>query len=266
MPNHVDLPIALASGLVLDGMTAPAMRMALALISTAGRSGGIDMLKPELERLAGVRLDNADRSLDRLRHATAGDDPVFGELEYTPGVQKRLAGVIRGRVSPGLLAELSHPRHGGKSVKIDVDELRACSSVPGILLLLRLAVERQREVDRVQLRLRDVDALEIFGAYIDRAGRTRSKANGEQERSTSLSRIYAELIEPAIRDLWPALQGWTIDAVPGVPAAHSRGKAWSHIDVTMSRLQKRPSIKELAAMEKDRAAYQLRKHDTLGSS
>lgn len=260
MPTTIELPIALATGLVLEGLTAPAMRMALVLISTSGRSGGVDMLKPELERLAGVRLDNADRSLDRLRHATVGDDAVFAELEYTPGIQKRLAGVIRGRLSPGLLAELSHPRHGGRSVKIDVDELRACSSVPGILLLLRLAVERQRDVDRVQLRLRDVDALGIFGAYIDRAGRTRTSANGDEERSTSLSRIYAELIEPAIRDLWPALQGWTLDAVPGVPAAHARGKGWSHIDVTMTRLQKRPSIKELAAAERDKAAYQLRKH------
>lgn len=263
MSDPITLPVALATGLVLQGLTAPSMRLALVLIASASSSGRIDVLKPQLERRAGVRLDNADRSLNRPRSATIAvgeyETPVFAELDYTAGIQKRLAGIVRGQLSPELIGEIAHPRHGGRTVTVNAEELRRLDSVPGILLWLRLALDRQRGDDRVLIHLTDETAATIFGGYVHRAAITRSNRDGEQFRATSLSRIYDDLVAPAVRDLW-GIEGSVVDAAPVVPAVRQRGRAWSAIEITMTKTRKRLSLRELAALGRDADEYELRKH------
>lgn len=267
MRDTISLPLALTDGLVLEGLTAPSMRLALVLIAAAtGGLGAFDMLKPELEKRAGVRLDKAHRSLERVRACTLSDGrPVFDEIVYHPGAQKRLAGIVRGLLSGPLLDAIADPRHGGRTVEIDLQELRGCGTVPGILLLLRLAPQRQAKTDEIRLRLVDRDCIGIFGGYLDRAGVDVVDADGTTSRSTSLSRIFSDLITPAVRDLWSALNGYTIDAVPSVPIVQRRGRAWSHIDVTVTRLERRKSVRELMTAIADHRRYKARKHGPAGS-
>ncbi len=263
MSDPITLPVALATGLVLQGLTAPAMRLSLVLIASASSSGRIDVLKPQLERRAGVRLDNADRTLNRPRGATIAvgeyEAPAFAELDYQAGIQKRLAGIVRGQLSPELIGEIAHPRHGGRTITVDGEELRRLDSVPGILLWLRLALDRQRGDDRVRIHLTDEDAAAIFGGYVQRAAITRTTADGETFRATSLSRIYDDLVAPAVRDLW-GIEGYVVDAAPIVPVVRQRGRAWSSIEITMTKTRKRLSLRELAALGRDADEYELRKH------
>jgi hypothetical protein len=267
MRDTISLPAALCDGLILEGLTAPSMRIALVLIAAAtGGPGALDILKPVLEKQAGVRLDNAHRSLERIRDCTLSDGQrVFDEIVYHPGAQKRLAGIVRGLLSGPLLDAISDPRHGGRTVEIDLEELRGCGTVPGILLLLKLASPRQAAINEIRLRLVDRDCLDLFGGYLDRAGVDVVDADGTTSRSTSLSRIYADLITPAVRDLWSALDGYTIDAVPSVPVVKRRGRAWSHIDVVVTRLERRKSVRELMTAIGDHRRYKATKHGPAGS-
>lgn len=267
MSDTISLPAALCDGLILGGLTAPSMRLALVLIATAtGGPGAFDILKPELERRSGVRLDNAHRSLERVRDATLPDGQrAFDEISYHPGAQKRLAGIVRGLLSGPLLNAIADPRYAGRTVEIDLKELRDCGTVPGILLLLKLAPERQGRANEIRLRLVDRDCAQLFGSYLDRAGVDAIDADGVVSRSTSLSRIYADLVTPAVTDLWSALDGYTIDAVPSVPVVQRRGRAWSHIDVVVTRLERRRSVRELMGDIADHRRYKARKHGSAGS-
>lgn len=257
-------PFGLAEGIILAGPTAPAYRAAVVLISRANSSGVFDITKPELEKLAGLRLDATDRFLERLRVsqvACTGDIAVaFDEIEYVPGVQNRLAGIIRGRLSPALLMELHSPRWSGRRLDLNASELSKLTTVPGILLWLRLAVERQgAATSDFRLRLREEEAAALFGPYIGRAAiKRRTKSDGEFQW-TSLSRIYEQLIAPAVKDLWSAIDGHVVDARPGA-VERGHGKAWSHVEITMQRLAPMPSLRELNMQEIERQDYAVRKH------
>jgi hypothetical protein len=270
MAETIKLPAALAHGLVPAGLTAPALRMALMLIAAAGaRTGRIDILKPHLERGAAVRLDNAHRSLERLRECTivdAGGQPahLFDELVYTPGEQKRLAGIITGSLSGTARAAIGQPQFAGRTIEISLDELRRLSTIPGILLLARLAADRPN--GDIRLRMGEDECQRTFGDYLSRATIERQNADGQAFRWTALSRIFAELIEPGVKDLWSALDGHVVDAVPGVPENRGHGNAWSHIDITLKRLAPRKTLRELAAVVKADEEYQVRKRRPRGSA
>lgn len=264
MPDHIELPAALANGVVPAGLTAPALRMAMVLIASASASsGGISIMKPHLERDAAVRLDNAHRSLERLRGAMIADvrgEParLFDELVYKPGVQKRLAGVITGTVSVAAREAFAAGGNAGRTILIAMDELRRLSTIPGILLLTRFAAERDR--DDLRIRMGEDECAKVFGDYLSRATIERQNADGEPFRWTALSRIYAELIEPGVKDLWTAVDGFVVDAIPGVPAQRGHGNAWAYVDVTIKKLAPRKSLRELAAVAKDAEDYATRKH------
>lgn len=262
-PKTAVLPVALASGVVMSGLTAPALRMALVLLSELSPTGGIDMLKPRLEKLAGVRLDNAERALNRLRDARfeRGDDApfVFDELNYTPGSMKRLAGVIAGRLSPSFFESIADPSWGGKTVQVDLDELRQLSTVPGILLWLRLAIERQSGTDQFRLRMRGEDIAPIFGPYLSRATISRKTAADGQFMWTSLSRMFTSIVAPAISDLHAVLPDHVVDATPITKVGAGKGVPWLAIDVEMNRISRRPSLREMAKRSRERDEYELRK-------
>jgi len=261
------LPIALCRGLVLGGLSAPALRIALVLAAHSTGDGRFSMTKPTLERLTAIRMDNADRTLDRVRGAEVDIDGdvvrAFDDIMYTPGVQKRLAGIVSGQLSSALVTAMAHPRFGGRSVTVDLGELGRLSTVPGILLWLRLSTEPRD--GEVRLRFKDEDMLELFGSYIGRAAITRTTAKDGEHAWTGLSRIFTNLVDPGVRDLWDALEDVAVDARPISRTGRGHGRAWSSIEVEMSPVRKLPSIRELAAMEREKAAYHARKHDPLGS-
>src|SRR5690554_6379867 len=98
------LTMALASGVLPTALPAPAFRAFVILVSLANDKGFADILKPELERLTSKRIDNANAFLEPLRETLIDmpgiDHEAVGELwfesvEYQPGEQKRLAGVVR---------------------------------------------------------------------------------------------------------------------------------------------------------------------------
>lgn len=262
--SSISGPLGLAQGVILAGLTAPAYRAAVVLISRANASGVFDITKPELERLAGLRLDATDRFLERLRVSqiacAGGLDAAFDEIEYVPGIQNRLAGIIRGRLSPGLLMELHSPRWSGRRLDLDAGELSKLTTVPGILLWLRLAAERQgSSTSDFRLRLKEEDAAAVFGPYVERAAIKRHTKKDGEFQWTSLSRIYEQLIAPAVKDLWSALDGHVVDARPAA-IERGHGKAWSHVEITMQRLAPMPSLRELNLQEIERHDYAVRKH------
>ena len=260
--DAIALPIAIASGVIPGDLTAPAMRAALVLIGRADASGNFDILKPDLERLTDLRLDNADRFLNRLRDSqfeTAdGMAPAFAEIVYIAGIKGRLAGVIRGQLSAALIDSISSPVHAGRTVTLAFDELRRLRTTPGILLLLWLSTRRGD--DELRIRMTDRDALQVFGPYVARAAITRTTKRDGEHQWTGLSRIFSELVEPGIRDLWGAIPGYDIDAVPMSRTGLGRGRAWSHIEVSMVRLVRRMSVKQLAARQREIEDYERRKH------
>lgn len=203
MTSDIELPAALAHGLVPAGLTAPSLRMALVLLAAASDgTGNISVMKPHLERDAAVRLDNAHRSLERLREASIVDrngEParLFERLVYSLGEQKRLAGIISGTVSVAAREAFAAGAMSGKAISIALPELRRLSTIPGILLLVHLAADR--DGDDFRIRMDDDECVRTFGHYLSRATVERRNTDGETFRWTALSRIFAELVEPGSR-------------------------------------------------------------------
>lgn len=261
------LPAALAQGVILAGLTAPSMRVALVLIANASSAGRIDMLKPEVEKLAGVRMDNANRMIERLLQSVIDipyseepevGEPVFDELIYTPGIEKRFAGVIIGTLSGSFRTAVGRMTRTG-TVMLDIDVLRRLSTVPGIVLYIRLQLERSKAPKEavIRFRLKDADGFAMFGQYCRQASTGRVSADGESFRSISLGRIARHLIEPAVRDLGDASQDIEINAVAGIPEQAVRGKAWSHVDIVARRL-KRVSLKEFVDRQDEKQRHRAR--------
>lgn len=263
------LPKALAMDVLMSGLTAPGMRAALVLAGHAAADGRIDMLKPQLEKLSGTRIDNGHRFVDRLGEAVidipgSGDPEVghdaFSDLLYTPGIEKRLAGVITGQLSGAFLSAISAARRSGQVV-LDLDVLRHLDTVAGILIYLRVQLERARAPGHsvLKLRLKDADAFAWFGQYCRQASTGRTNAAGEVFRSVSLGRIHRALIDPGIRDLAAAVDDLDIDAIAGIPETAVRGKAWSHVDIMVRKLRRVATISELDAAGRQQTAYEARK-------
>lgn len=71
---------------------------------------------------------------------------------------------------------------------------------------------------------------------MQRAAIIGANAEGEQFRATSLTRIYGDLIAPAVRDLL-GIEGHVVDTVPIVPKVNQPRRAWSAIEITMTETQ-----------------------------
>jgi hypothetical protein len=259
--RSLDVSAALAQGVLPTGLTAPAFRAFLVLLASADGSGQIDILKPELERLSGNRMDNAHRFLDRLRDAlidAQGVEPApwFNSLVYTPGVEKRLAGVIRGELSPAARALLASPRYQGQ-VQLQVDELRRLSTVPGVILYLRCQaiLAAKPSAREIVQRWNDDELLEVFGQYAASARSVRKLGSGETSVTVSLSRMTAALLRPGADDLRAALDTFTAAVIEGKPLGAGRGKAWSHVDLVLQRLSPRPKLMDLIAAQNERIRY-----------
>lgn len=199
MSRQTDAQV-LASGHVPAGLTAPALRLALVLLAAADAYGKVSVVKPHLERDAGVRLDNADRALQRVRDAVVATDDgeikLFDEIVYLPGEQKRLAGIVTASVSG------SFRSFAGMHGEVDgpIDELRRLTTAPGICLWLYTLPLRQSGPNH-RIRLKDEDTAAVFGEYLSRAT-VKGSSRGETFRWTFLSRIYQELIKPGVDDLF----------------------------------------------------------------
>ncbi len=196
--GHLLLPFGLADGLLLGGLTAPSMRATLALLSTLTPDGAVEILKPFMERLASTRIDNGDRFLERPRECfidggTPDDgERWFYELDYTPGEMKKLAGVIRGRLTRTAREALADPNWGSRKVRISADVLGQLSTVPGILLYLKIAgIMSSHPTSKViDLRL-DKDSIEsIFGRYA-------SPSLQRDAQRPTVGRSFDVLIAPA---------------------------------------------------------------------
>ncbi len=203
----LDVSAAFSEGVLPTGLTAPAFRAFVVLISSADGSGQIDILKPELERLSGNRIDNAHRFLDRLRDSMidAPDTepaPWFSDLTYTPGVEKRLAGVINGELSPAARSLLASPRYQGL-VSLQVDELRRLSTVLGIILYLRCQaiLAGKPNAREIVQRWDDEELLEVFGQYAASARSVRKLKNGEASVTVSLAQAWCRRPEGSVGQL-----------------------------------------------------------------
>lgn len=264
--GRLSLPRALSAGLIMLDLSAASMRAALVLIANARADGSVDMLKPELERLAAVRIDNGHRFLTPIfesridipadRDSEGVGDSVFESLDYVPGQQKRLAGIVRGQLSLSFRRAIAQPSFHGR-VDLDLDVHRRLSTVPGILMYLKIAgmLGLQQSASVHRMRLKVDNAMELFGNYIGQAATRTVNAAGEESMNVSLGRIHRHLIAPGVRDLADALEDYDVDAIVAVPERPLPGRAWSHVDVMVRRLKRLGTIKELSESQRQRAAY-----------
>lgn len=259
------IPKALAYGLLASGLTAPGLRSFIIMMSTMSSSGSIDILKPSLERNSGTRIDNCHRFLDALRNSRidipVGDDPSVGELwfesiEYTPGVEKRLAGVIRGQLSSAAMAALAHPERGG-TIELSAAELGRLSTVPGVLLYLRLRSEWGQHPSSLEIttRLTVEDVYGLMGDYCRAARSVTKKADGETSETLSISRVTATLLKPGVADVARAMNDMAIGIHAAKPRDAGKGKRWRHVDIVSGRLIQRPNLRELAAATRATEEY-----------
>lgn len=259
------IPRALAHGLLASGLTAPGLRAFIVMMSTMSSSGSIDILKPSLERNSGTRIDNAHRFLDALRNSRidipVGDDPSVGEawfdlIDYTPGAQKQSAGVIRGQLSSAAMAALSHPERGGM-IDLSAAELGRLSTVPGILLYLRLRSEWGQHPSALEITSRFTveDAYGLMGEYCRAARSVTKNADGETSETLSISRVTATLLKPAVADVARAMDDMAIGLHVAKPKDAGRGKRWRHVDIVSGRLVQRPSLRELAVTTRAAEEY-----------
>lgn len=238
----INVPYLLAAEHHLTDLTAPAMRAAIVLISRADIDGRFSITKPELEAAAELRLDNTLRFLDPLRGAAIwGYDEhlYFEDIQYKPGVRKRLPGIISGSISA--MARMLLGRRP-ITVPIRVDELRAYPSVPAIILRLHLGShfhEHPADVS-VDKRYKDVDVHQLFGGYC-KAARIK-RADGSFD--ITLGRLSKSLLEPAATQINGICREFTV-SLEKVPALKGVGRAIEYLDVKAVKLGKPVTIVDL---------------------
>ncbi|WEJ31691.1 hypothetical protein [Devosia sp. SD17-2] len=244
----------LSKGLLPTGLTAPGLRAFVVLLAHAKPDGTVDMLKPDLERLANVRIDQGDRFMHPLRESSIDcpadrsliEYPWFDSIDYEPGQYRRTAGRFLGRLSYAALGLMSLSRWSG-SVPVDVDEFKRLSTVGGIILYLRcraLLAEQPKTVE-AQMRLQIEDVHEIFGFYCD-AAISRKKVDGVVRwKSLSLSRVSRVLLQPGIDDIKRNADDLLIDLREIKAPGSGRGKPWKRVDIVFGPLPKRTSLRDL---------------------
>ncbi|KQX40386.1 hypothetical protein ASD04_07080 [Devosia sp. Root436] len=241
----LSIPLAVAEYLVLEGLTAPQMRIALTLLCLAGAGGQVRIEKPSLERMTGVSMDAANRTLDPVRktllglhgHPSSGS-AVFADIVYEPGKRGVSFGVVSATLSRemrGVMAET-----GTRMMKLPADEMREYSSVPSIILRLRLgaALEADKTAAVARMRLRPEDLQPTFGGYARSAVvRTTSRVTGEVAEHVSLARAGAVLVDPAVNEITKISNSMRVKA-----GRRMAGRKWAAIVVEATRLQFLPRL------------------------
>jgi len=260
----LQVPRALAHGVLPSGLTAPALRAFVVMLASADDDGQIDMLKPDLVEWSGTRIDAMHRFLEPIRSApidvAAGheDDgaPWWAEIEYSPGERTKFAGVVRGTLSTEARFILAETERRG-TIGIEVDEFRRLTTVPGILVYLRIREELQKSQNAKVINMRAVveDLHGLFGCYCAAAASKKQRADGEVEMTLGLSRVTATLLRPAIADVARAIDDWEVALQEGKVEGAGRGVRWRHVDIVVGRLAKKKSLKDLIADGKERAAH-----------
>jgi len=252
------VPMALTNGVLPTGLPAPAFRAFVMLVSLANDNGFVDILKPELERLISTRIDNATRFLEPLResvidmpgidHDSVGE-PWFESVEYLPGEQKRLAGVIRLQLSGAARSVLASIAYPG-TVAIAADEFRRLSTVPGIIVYLRCRrlISAVGKAAEIQERFDDAGLFQLFGQYSAAAVSNKRKADGEIGQTLSISRMTDTLLEPAVQDVRRHVDDVVVVLSEGRPEGGGRGRRWSHVDLLIAPRPKRLSVRDIDAM------------------
>jgi hypothetical protein len=250
------IPLMVAQSLVAPGLTASSLRMLIVLIALGGRDGQVRIDKPRFERLLGIRLDNAAVAMAPLERATIemAEDPgnnvagpALSSLSYTPGVQKRLSGIIEAQTndwSIGALVGMSR----NQLVEIPADEFRNYRSVSGILMRLRIAAAFSSPDAKVaSWRLDHTGLANMFGSHASAAALTRTSAKtGTKTEILSLARAGQVIVIPAAEELKRYCRDVSVTA--HVMLGGNEGDAkrpWLAIDVKATK-RKRVSLADLA--------------------
>lgn len=231
-------------------------------VSLATERGYVDQLKPEIEKLIATRVDNASAFLDPLRHSIidlpgidhdAAGEPWFETVEYTPGVQKRLAGVVRARLSSAARSVLSDLMFTG-TVAIAADEFRRLSTVCGIIVYLRCRklLKDGGIAKEVSQRFDDKGLFGLFGQYAKAAVSRKRNVAGDIVQTLSLSRMTDVLLEPAVLDVRRNVDDVIVAIAAG--RAGDGGGRWTHVDLGVAPRPQRMTLRELDAdmLEKER--------------
>lgn len=250
-PSEVTLnvPLAVASDIDLADLTAPSARLAIALISIADKSGRIDVLKRDLERVVGVRLDNASRLLEPVMHRFLAD------VTYVRGEQGKTAGIITGRLSGELTYGLVG-QSAGRTVQITADELRDYRSSAAITFRLRVGAAFADPATRVaRWRITAEKAAQFFGPTVSSvAALKRDNAAGEKVTSISLARAGKSIIMPAISDLNERAEGIRVTAKALLDGDDTlQRRRWIAIDVEARRYE-RVGLADLAKRARHKAS------------
>lgn len=263
----LQVPRALAHGVLPAGLTAPALRAFVIMLAHAGPDGTIDLLKPALVDQSGTRIDAASRFLEPLRSTTiaiamgnaADGEHWFDEIRYRPGERTKFAGVIAAQLSPAARTIMAQPDLVG-TIEIQVDEFRRLTTVPGVLLYLRLRDELARAPKAKAVTMRAVveDLHGLFGVYCAAAASKRVNADGDLELTLGLSRVTATLLVPAVADLAKAMDTVGVDLIEGKAEGAGRGVRWRHVDIVAERLAPRKTMVVIGAAEKERKAHAAR--------
>lgn len=250
-PSNVTLnvPLAVSQRVDLADLTAPSARLAIALVSLADRSGRFSVDKPLLERIVGIRLDNAARLLEPVLRQ------FVGNVDYVRGERGRTAGIISGQLSGELMYGLVG-QSAGRTVKIAADELRDYRSSAAITFRLRLAAEFADPATRVaRWRITAENATQCFGSTVSSvAALTRDNSAGETVTSISLARAGKSVILPAISDVNERAENLRVSASTLLDGDESmQRRRWIAIDVEARRYQKL-DLADLAKRAKHKAS------------
>ena len=259
-------------GVLPSGLTAPMLRVFTVLLAHTDPAGNIDILKPSLEAMAGVRIDAGDRFVEPLRSTEidvpsapdSAGDLWFDSIEFVAGERKKLAGMFRAKLSPAALAIISDPKWSG-GLPVNVGEFRRLSTIAGIILYLRcrMLIAEQPNARETTIRWRDTDVFAAFGQYCSAARSRKKLASGEIGESIGLSRLTRVLLEPGIADIQRNVDDLLIGIDVVKAAGAGRGTAWKHIDIVFGPRPKRSSLRDLHEQTAARAEYERTKHAQL---
>ncbi|WP_417584365.1 hypothetical protein [Pelagibacterium sp.] len=251
----IDIPLPLAQTLYPSGLSAPQMRAMIVLLSRVNADGYFEILKPQLEEAADLRIDNATRFLMPLFESLVGNiaepDLWFDDLQYIPGIRRTTAGVIKGKLSP---AGGYHMQLDRGFVPIRVEEFRSYSSVHAILLRLRLGAwfHLNPGMKQMKIRMTAEDVHDMFGDYC-RAAR-RERPDGDYE--ITLGRLLASVLTPGAEQINAISDEFSVGLSAKRKASGAVGRALEFVEISANRLEDRATLKDLVKATRYRERMQ----------
>lgn len=260
MPATADIlrmPQSLAAECTIGGLNPSSLRLALVLATMGfyGEHGAWTINKRDLELRTHVVLDNAERLIAPLRQAMLEKDdivvPLFDSVEYEPGTRWKTAGMISVRLN-FMAREMLFSQQ--KTVLLPIDELRAYSSLSGIMLRMRLAARMQAmkssKLDEWRLGPEDFEKAGVFGSYAMSAQIRRSNAKGEIVEYVSLSRAADLLLKKGVAEINTRSTGVELTMIP-IKMGDDANSRWKAIQLVTKRLSTgKPAKKTMADLNK----------------